>query len=142
MARMKHLPSPNFDPRSDAIEFLIIHYTECDLALALKLLRDGNAKRRISATYAVDENGDGYHLVDEVNVAWHAWPSYWGGRTQLNQCSIGIELVNPGHGPNYRPFPKAQLESLAKLSQEIMEKHRIQHVLAHSDVAPQRKQDP
>jgi N-acetylmuramoyl-L-alanine amidase len=142
---MKHLPSPNYEPRTEdqSVEFLIIHYTECDLALALKLLTDGNAERRISAHYVIDENGDVYQLVDEANVAWHAGTlSYWAGKERLNRFSIGIELVNPGHGPNYRTFPKAQMDALVTLAQAIMKRHPIQHVLAHSDVAPQRKQDP
>jgi N-acetylmuramoyl-L-alanine amidase len=111
---MKRITSPNYEPRpaDQSVKFLIIHYTECDLALALKLLTDGQAEHRISAHYVIDENGDVYHLVDEKNIAWHAGQSYWSGKTSLNRCSIGIELVNPGHGQNYRPFPKINYKAI------------------------------
>lgn len=121
-----------------------MHYTECDLSLALKILTDPTAVNRVSAHYVISEEGEIIQLVEEDCIAWHAGQSYWAGRTHLNRCSIGIELVNPGHGPNYRPFSKAQMEALVELSQDIQARYPIplHHILAHSDIAPQRKQDP
>jgi N-acetylmuramoyl-L-alanine amidase len=46
-------------------------------------------------------------MVDEDMRAWHAGASSWDGREDVNSRSIGIEIVNPGHGPDYRDFPDA-----------------------------------
>jgi N-acetylmuramoyl-L-alanine amidase len=85
-----------------------------------------------------------FALVDESMRAWHAGVSHWRGESGLNARSIGIEVVNPGHEHGYRPFPLLQMVAVAELCLEILGRHAIpaRHVLAHSDVAPDRKQDP
>ena len=62
----------------------------------------------------------------------------------MNHVSIGIELVNPGHAHGYRPFPAAQMDSLLDLAHAIVARHPIdpRNVVAHSDIAPTRRQDP
>lgn len=127
-----------------SIEYLIYHYTACDLATSLKILCDNKADYPVSAHYLIDENGDTYQLVDEEKRAWHAGKSFWEGREDINSWSIGIELVNPGHGAHYRPFPQAQMEALVHLSLQIIERHRIKpwNILGHADIAPTRKVDP
>jgi N-acetylmuramoyl-L-alanine amidase len=141
-----HIKSPNYGERSlnTSLEFLIMHYTACDLKTSLKVLTDPEAAHPVSAHYLVDENGEVYRLVDEQHRAWHAGKSAWKGLTDINSRSIGIEIVNLGQGPEYRPFPPAQMESIAYLSKEIIARHRIPscHVLGHSDIAPGRKIDP
>ncbi len=138
--------SPNFDARDPgtSIDFLIIHYTACDLDESLNILTDENSPHPVSAHYLMDETGQTFCLVDEEKRAWHAGESYWRGTAGLNTWSIGIELVNPGHGANYQTFPKPQMESLLELSQAIVKRHQIppQNILGHSDIASQRKQDP
>ncbi len=76
--------------------------------------------------------------------AWHAGISAWQGRERLNDCSIGIELVNPGHEWGYRPFPEAQYAACIALCRSVLDRWPIppERVLGHSDVAPDRKQDP
>ena len=76
--------------------------------------------------------------------AWHAGVSYWRGHSGLNGRSIGIEIVNPGHEWGYRDFPVLQLAAVCDLSLGILARHRIppRNVVAHSDVAPDRKEDP
>jgi N-acetylmuramoyl-L-alanine amidase len=138
-------PSPNFDarPGSGGVDMLILHYTGMRTAQeALDRLCDPAAK--VSAHYLIDEDGTVWHLVDEGKRAWHAGVSSWRGRGDINGASIGIELVNPGHEFGYRPFPEAQMAALELLAQEILRRHKVppRHVLGHSDVAPQRKQDP
>ena len=83
-------------------------------------------------------------LVPEERRAWHAGVSNWQGRARLNDCSIGIELVNPGHEWGYRPFTEAQYDACIALCRAILARWPIPpgRVLAHSDVAPARKQDP
>ena len=96
------------------------------------------------AHYLIDEDGTTHSLVAEEHRAWHAGVSSWRGRHNVNDRSIGIELVNPGHGFGYRRFPTDQMAALAKLAASILARHPIpsRNVVGHSDVAPLRKQDP
>ncbi len=138
-------PSPNHGPRvgGHPIDMLVLHYTGMATGdAALDRLCDAAAE--VSAHYMIEESGTVWRLVDEDRRAWHAGTAYWAGETDINSRSIGIELVNPGHGPNYRPFAEAQMAALERLAQDIVRRHRIpaHRVLGHSDVAPDRKLDP
>ena len=122
---------------------LILHYTGMRTAEeALKRLCDPAAK--VSAHYTIDRDGRIYTHVAEERRAWHAGVSAWRGAWDVNSRSIGIELVNPGHEFGYIPFTDEQIAALIELSREILARHPIpvRHVLAHSDVAPMRKEDP
>jgi N-acetylmuramoyl-L-alanine amidase len=137
------LPSPNFDARPAPPDLLILHYTGMQSAqAAIDRLREPAS--RVSSHYVVDEDGTLYCLVEEEWRAWHAGVSFWRGRRVLNDTSIGVEIVNPGHEWGYRAFPDAQIRTVIALCQGILERHRIQavNVVAHSDIAPDRKQDP
>jgi N-acetylmuramoyl-L-alanine amidase len=138
-------PSPNFNerPGDGRVDTLILHYTGMRTAQeALDRLCDPAAK--VSAHYQIDEDGTVWRLVAEENRAWHAGISSWRGRDDVNNFSIGIELVNPGHEFGYRAFPEPQMAALEALARGILARHAIppRHVLGHSDVAPTRKQDP
>ena len=138
------LPSPNHDGRGGAaIDMVVVHYTGMPTAeAALARLTDAAAK--VSAHYVITEPGAVYRLVAEDRRAWHAGLACWAGRRDVNGCSIGIELVNPGHEFGYRRFPSVQIAALERLGRDILERHRIPpaRVLGHSDVAPERKIDP
>lgn len=143
--RLHDRPSPNHDARPDGapVDMLILHYTGMESgAAAIARLRDPEAK--VSAHYVVEEDGRILRLVPEDRRAWHAGVSQWRGLTGLNACSIGIEVVNPGHAHGYRPFPALQMAALCDLCLDILARHPIppRHVLAHSDIAPDRKEDP
>jgi len=138
-------PSPNFGPRADGkpLNLLILHYTDTETAFdAMKILQD--PARQVSSHYLVDENGGILRLVPEEMRAWHAGKSSWQGEADVNSCSIGIEIQNPGHGFGYVPFPQQQMTAVAQLCRDIIRRHHIlpYHVLAHSDIAPARKKDP
>ncbi len=138
-------PSPNHDARPGgmAVDMLIIHYTGMNTATeALERLCDPASK--VSAHYLIKEGGDIHALVPEDRRAWHAGVSLWAGRPQVNDCSIGIELVNPGHEWGYRAFPDTQMNALADLTLDICRRYAIaqDRILGHSDVAPDRKTDP
>ena len=62
----------------------------------------------------------------------------------MNGRSIGIEIVNPGHEFGYRPFPEVQVEAVITLLTDIRGRWEIDddRILGHSDVAPDRKEDP
>jgi N-acetylmuramoyl-L-alanine amidase len=138
-------PSPNHAPRPSPgrVDLLILHYTGMTSAAAA-LERLCAPAAQVSAHYLVEEDGTVWRLVDETRRAWHAGRAFWAGATNINDRSIGIELVNPGHEHGYRPFPEAQLTALEMLCREILARHPItpERVLGHSDIAPERKADP
>jgi N-acetylmuramoyl-L-alanine amidase len=138
-------PSPNHDarPTGGIVDMLILHYTGM-ISGEAALARLTAPEAKVSAHYVIEEDGAIWHLVPEDRRAWHAGLSFWAGRSDINAHSIGIELVNPGHEWGYRPFPEPQMAALEALAQEIMTRHPIaaRFVLGHSDVAPQRKEDP
>ena len=95
------------------------------------------------------EDGRISQLVDEGKRAWHAGIGSWQGDTDLNSCSIGIEIVNGGHNVPLEdgclpPYPDAQIEAVIALSQSIVMRHQIPQgrIVGHSDIAPERKEDP
>lgn len=136
-------PSPNQDERNVPVDMLILHYTGMQSAReAIDRLRDPVAQ--VSSHYVVDEDGAIIRLVPEDRRAWHAGISYWRGHKALNARSIGIEIVNPGHEWGYRDFPALQMAAICDLSLGILTRHPIpaRNVVGHSDVAPDRKQDP
>ena len=138
-------PSPNHAPRSAdlPIDTLVLHYTGMASAqAALDRLCDPAAQ--VSAHYLVEEDGGVWALVHEALRAQHAGQSFWRGHTGLNDRSIGIEIVNPGHAHGYRDFPAAQMAAVCELCLEVLGRHPIpaRNVVAHSDIAPDRKEDP
>jgi N-acetylmuramoyl-L-alanine amidase len=145
MLRVVQRPSPNFNERVgvDGPDILLMHYTgmqSCEAAV--QRLTDPAA--RVSSHYTIDEDGTVYVHVDESLRAWHAGVSHWRGETDINSRSIGIEIVNPGHEFGYRAFPDVQIDAVIELSKGILSRHRIppRNVIAHSDIAPGRKEDP
>lgn len=130
-------PSPSYGERRP--NFVIIHHTTNDTAeRALGTLT--NPERELSAHYLIARDGRLMQLVDERLRAWHAGESYWGGNTDLNSSSIGIELDNNGN----EPFAEAQITTLLALLADLRERYRIPaaNVLGHGDIAPRRKADP
>jgi N-acetylmuramoyl-L-alanine amidase len=137
--------SPNHSERRNdrRPDMLVLHYTGMpDTEAALRRLCDPRSE--VSAHYLVFEDGRVVQLVSEARRAWHAGISSWAGETDINTCSIGIEIANPGHEGGMPPYPAAQIESVAALGRDVVARWRIRpdRVLAHSDVAPGRKQDP
>lgn len=134
------------------IRFLVIHYTAEDFHSSLKTLTD----EHVSAHYLLPAHPplkDGkpvvYQLVPEALRAWHAGASNWRGRTNLNDTSIGIEIVNRGftrdlQETHWQPYTPEQIALLIQLSRDIVQRYALQpkDVVGHSDIAPQRKQDP
>jgi N-acetylmuramoyl-L-alanine amidase len=139
------IPSPNHGERSEGRrpDMVLLHYTgmaDADSALAL-LCAQGS---KVSAHYFVFEDGRIIQMVEESRRAWHAGESEWAGETDINSCSIGIEIANPGHDHGYPDFPTRQIAAVTTLCRSIQTRNAIApaRVLAHSDVAPARKQDP
>jgi N-acetylmuramoyl-L-alanine amidase len=136
-------PSRNFDARSGPPDMIVLHYTGMQTGeAALARLRDPAAK--VSAHYLVEEDGRVFALVPEERRAWHAGKSFWRGETDINARSIGVEIVNPGHEFGYRPFPDVQIAAVIDLLTDVRSRWSVEddRLLGHSDVAPDRKEDP
>lgn len=139
--------------QNERVRFLIMHYTALDDDSSLKALTKGN----VSAHYLVNSFPKKHdykpvilQLVPEEKRAWHAGISSWDGRGNINDTSIGIEIVNPGYTQGmlsekiWFPFNDKQIDALAMLAKDIIDRNKIEpeNVLGHSDIAPLRKQDP
>ena len=142
---MRDRPSPNHDerPADEPVDMLVLHYTGMQTgAAAIERLCDPAS--RVSSHYVVEEDGTVWRLVPEERRAWHAGVSFWRGHQGLNGRSVGVEIVNPGHEWGYRPFPPVQMAAVQDLCAGILARHPIpgRNVIAHSDIAPDRKEDP
>jgi len=136
-------PSPNHDRRVLATDILLLHYTGmASTAAATERLCDPAAK--VSGHYVVMESGTIIQLVPEERRAWHAGHSSWEGVNDINSRSVGIEIGNRGHDYDYPDFPEPQIAAVIALCRDIITRRhlRADRVLAHSDVAPERKCDP
>ena len=139
------VPSPNHGERNGGRrpDMIVLHYTGMqDAESALELLRARGSN--VSAHYFVFDDGRIVQMVPESRRAWHAGKSEWAGETDINSCSIGIEIANPGHDHGYPNFPTRQIAAVTALCRSIQTRNSIApvRVLAHSDIAPARKQDP
>ncbi|HVK92708.1 MAG TPA: N-acetylmuramoyl-L-alanine amidase [Mycoplana sp.] len=139
------VPSPNHGERKDGRrpDAIILHYTgmeSTDGALAWLCTEES----QVSSHYFVYEDGRIAQLVPESRRAWHAGTSRWKGETDINSCSIGIEIANPGHPGGLPDYPEEQIASVVELCRNCGERWGIlpERVLAHSDIAPIRKVDP
>lgn len=137
--------APGARPR---IKVLVIHYTAEDFSSSLSTL----TAQEVSAHYLIPQrpvNNTIWQLVPESELAWHAGPSFWRGATRLNDTSVGIELVNSGYrrtltGLRWAPFSPEQISTLKALLKDVAQRYHIkpENIVGHSDIAPQRKQDP
>jgi N-acetylmuramoyl-L-alanine amidase len=139
------VPAANWNVRREGLKpnLLLLHYTgmrSAEASIALLASEESG----VSCHYVIGEDGTVTQMVPESLRAWHAGVSYWGGIEDINSCSIGIEIQNPGHDAGYPEFQDEQMRSVEALCLDIIERHRILpwRVLAHSDVAPGRKIDP
>ena len=142
--------TPNFSPNhskkirlKSEIKFVIIHYTGMQSEIeSIKRLKD--PKYKVSCHYLISRKGKIIQMVKEKNIAWHSGKSKWKKFKNLNDYSIGIELVNKGHKFGYQSFSYQQISSLITLCKKLKKKYLIkkENFLGHSDIAPLRKVDP
>lgn len=139
------VPSPNHGERAGGRrpDMIILHYTgmsDDDQAVSWLC----NEQAEVSSHYFVHQDGRILQFVPEERRAWHAGKSFWAGETDINSCSIGIEIANAGHPGGLPLFPNVQIEAVIELCRDCGERWSVpaERVLAHSDVAPVRKVDP
>ncbi|ERT42372.1 N-acetylmuramoyl-L-alanine amidase [Fusobacterium animalis] len=140
--------------KEERIKFIILHYTALDNVGSIRELTGG-----VSAHFLVLDEDDNkiYSLVTLEQRAWHAGVSTFRGRTNINDTSVGIEIVNDGIAKEYRSDPNPyhpydhyvdykpiQIEKVAQIIKYVAEKYNIpaRNIVAHSDIAPSRKKDP
>lgn len=138
-------PSPNHGERKDGRrpDMILLHYTGMPSgAQALAWLC--NPVSEVSSHYFVHESGRVVQLVPEERRAWHAGKSSWAGESDINSCSIGIEIANTGHPGGLPSYPDEQVRAVVELCRDCVKRWDIvpERVLGHSDVAPIRKVDP
>jgi N-acetylmuramoyl-L-alanine amidase len=134
------------------VRFLVMHYTAENFPDSVKSLT-----QELSVHYLVPDptdityqnagftNVQIFNLVSETERAWHAGASYWQNRTNLNDCSIGIENVNLANDTIFPDYNPQQMDALKQLALNIIQRYpdiTPTHVVAHSDIAWNRKSDP
>lgn len=140
--------------KNERIQFIVIHYTAGSNEASIREL----TSERVSSHFLIPSGKDEkiYNLVPENERAWHAGVSAFRGRTNINDTSIGIEIVNEGIYEKYRnyetynlyehyvDYEEMQIEKVAQLIKDLSLKYKIpaRNILAHSDIAPSRKKDP
>ena len=139
--------------KNERIQFIVVHYTATDNLGSIKELTSS----RVSSHFLVLDEDDNkiYSLVPLEQRAWHAGASAFRGRTNINDTSVGIEIVSDGIAKEYRnnPYPlydhyvefkPIQIEKTAQIIKYVAEKYNIpaKNIVAHSDIAPGRKKDP
>ena len=141
--------------KNERIQFIVVHYTATDNAGSIKELTSS----RVSSHFLILDEDDNkiYSLVPLEQRAWHAGASAFRGRTNINDTSVGIEIVSDGiakefisdpnpyhpydHYVDYKPI---QIEKTAQIIKYVAEKYNVpaRNIVAHSDIAPSRKKDP
>jgi len=139
----------NKRPDGARVQYIILHYTATDFAGTMRAFTQNTKRSRVSAHYVITQDGTIVHVVPEHKRAWHAGRSYWNGLQDLNDISIGVEIVNNGYtrtedGKRWHPFAAEQIHAVGQVCADIVERYGIPraHVLGHADIAPHRKVDP
>ena len=127
----------NFNLRKP--NFVVIHHTAQD-STAQTLKTFTMPRSEVSAHYVIGRDGRVYHMLNDYLRAWHGGVARWGNTTDLNSCSIGIELDNNGT----EPFAEAQITSLLHTLAGLKKAYNIPtaNFIGHADIAPGRKTDP
>jgi N-acetylmuramoyl-L-alanine amidase len=127
----------NFNMRKP--NYVILHFTAQD-SMQQTLKTFTIVRTQVSAHYVVGKDGKVYHMLNDYLRAWHAGISKWGSISDMNSCSIGIEIDNNGN----EPYTAPQVKSLLALLTYLKKAYNIPatNFIGHQDIAPLRKPDP
>jgi N-acetylmuramoyl-L-alanine amidase len=119
--------------------YVIIHFTAQD-SIQQTLKTFTITSTQVSAHYVIAKSGEVYHMANDYLRANHAGVGKWGSVTDMNSCSIGIEIDNNGN----EPFKDVQVNSLLALLAQLKKNYNIPQAnfIGHQDFAPKRKPDP
>lgn len=138
------IQSPNFGPRppSVVVDTIVVHSTVIE-SLERTTVAFQRKESQVSAHFTIGRDGSIVQNVSTFDRAWHAGVSSDGeGRRNLNDFSIGIELVNLNDGK--QEYPDAQLQALCGIIAQMRRRYPIRQIVSHEFIAdPQgRKNDP
>lgn len=149
--KLTRILSPNHEKVEIPVEFLVLHYTGGSFRRALDLLT--NAMAGVSAHLLISEEGAVFELVPcwdgQALRAWHSGASAWFDGIQqwsgLNECSIGIEIVN--FNGNLIPYTEQQYNTLMGVIMHLKTLYpalrSVHRVLGHEHISGWRgKADP
>ena len=144
--KIRKIYSPNYSEKKrnkSSIKYIIVHYTGMQSEIE-SIERLCNPNSKVSSHYLINRKGNILSLVNDLNISWHAGKSCWQKYINLNENSIGIELVNKGHQFGYNNFTNIQILNLIKLCKFLIRKYKVKknNIIGHSDIAPLRKKDP
>ena len=146
--------SPNQSDRSENIDLVVIH---C-ISLPEGSFNNDNPTKlflneldfekhdsfksleglKVSAHILIERNGSLIQYVPFNKCAWHAGQSNYAGRDRCNEFSIGIELK----GSIKEEFTNDQYSVLNDLLDLLKKEYGDMDVVGHSEIAPNRKNDP
>lgn len=155
----RHVPSPNYNARpvGETINLLVIH----NISLPPEQFGGGHIEQffcnqlntsehpyftdiadlTVSSHLLITRKGEVIQFVPFDQRAWHAGESYFEGRKNCNDFSIGIEL----EGTDTIPYTHAQYDSLERVTGVLMEVYpdiTKERIVGHNHIAPERKTDP
>ncbi len=138
------IQSPNFGPRpKDAVvDTIVVHST---VIPTLKLTTEAfqRVASQVSAHFTIGPDGSIVQNVSTFDRAWHAGVSVDAtGHKNVNDFSIGIELVNLNDGKD--PYPDAQIQALRGIVASMRRRFPIKRLESHEFIARPvgRKNDP
>lgn len=152
----RQLASPNFGPRPDQaqIDLIVVHaislppgqFGTHQVQRLFTNTLDWEAHPyfgsirdlKVSAHFFITRAGELWQFVSVKHRAWHAGDSFYRGRNNCNDDSVGIEL----EGLDGDTFEDAQYESLSALCAALLQQGAIRYVAGHEHIAPGRKHDP
>jgi len=159
LATAKKIESPYFNSRPDEknISLLVIHsislppaqflghfvedYFVGKLEISQHSYFEQIADLKVSCHLYIRRNGDLIQFVALDKRAWHAGSSWFEGRDNCNDFSIGIEL----EGTDNIAYTDRQYSTLLNTTQDIRKIYPLitsQRIVGHCDIAPERKTDP
>lgn len=145
--------------------FLVIHFTSgASGQSSINFWKTPEAKGA-SAHIVIDRDGTVIQCRPFNKTCGHAGKSRWKGFDGLNTCSIGIELANAGDdvklakkwstlslfaakhkngGPSqdWERYPDAQVSACEAVAKALVARYKLDDVIGHDDIAPDRKNDP
>ncbi len=148
--------------------FLVIHFTSgASGQSSINFWKTPEAKGA-SAHLVIERDGTVIQCRPFNRTCGHAGgrgKSRWKGFDGLNSCSIGIELANAGDDSRlgrkwsklppvqarhknetttkeWEAYPEEQVQACIEVAKLLVARYKLDDVIGHEDIAPNRKNDP
>lgn len=137
MVIKQHLTTKNKTRGTNTREYIVLHHTATKDG-TIKWVINQLTVWPVSCHYIVDTNGDIYKIWEHTEILWHAGVSEWKGKENMNQYSVGIEIIWP-----LPWFTDAQMIAVRHICEELLKEFKLtpDHIIRHKDIAPGRKTD-